>query len=237
MAAITYLTNLNMNRNQILNMTIENIDEDDVINPVVGQLIFDPSDGQLKFYDGVIWNVSNGRLPDRLIYRGSIFHTYNPVDYKTGDLYVFKSGGIAVNFGNIEVQIGDYVFYNEDSNSWVGIQGNVVPATTSTPGVVQIATNQEVLDGLDNEKVIVPKYLSNWENQTDKSLRRKRVFENQTINSEGLTLYHHIGKNYVTVSVYDSSGQKVDLDIIKDINMVTLKSNREINNMKIVISA
>lgn len=236
MAAITFISNLNMNRNQILNMKIQNIMEDDVIDPVLGQLIFDPQDEKLKFFDGIVWNVSNARFPDRLIYRGAVPHTYNPVDYKTGDLYAFTSGGIAINFGSIEVQIGDYVFYNEDSDSWVGIQGNVVPATISNPGVVKIATNQEVLDGLDNESVVVPKYLWNWEHQTDKELRRKRVFENQTVDNTGLDLYHHIGKNNVAVDVYDQTGQKIYLDITKDINMVTLRSNIQINGLKIIIS-
>jgi hypothetical protein len=237
MAAIIYLTDLKMNQNQIINASIENITEDDVIDPQIGQLIFDTNDGLLKFYTGTYWEISNARLPYRLIYRGSVPYNFNPTNYETGDLYIFNSGGTAINFNNLVVQAGDFVFYNGDINAWVSVQGNVTSATTSNPGIVEIATNEEVLAGIDAERVVVSKYLSNWENQTDKALRRKRVFENQTINSEGLVLYHHIGKNNVAVDVYDSTGQKVYLDIEKDINMITLKSNIEITGIKIVISA
>lgn len=110
MAAIQFLTDLNMNMNQILNMKVQNITEDDVIDPAIGQLIFDPDDGQLKFYTGEIWEISNARLPDRLIYRGAVPYDYQPQNYETGDLYVFTSGGIAIHFGNLEVQAGDYIF-------------------------------------------------------------------------------------------------------------------------------
>jgi hypothetical protein len=238
MASIQFYTDLNLNRNQIVNAVIENTTEDQA-TPAIGRLIFDTDIKALKYFDGTQWQISKARMSGLLVYKGAIPHDLNnePDSPQTGDLYVFNSAGITNGFGAVEVQIGDYVVYDGIYWGWIVIQGNVISATTEIPGVVKIASNEEVLEGINAEKVTVPQYLSNWENQTDKVLRRKRVFENQTVNSSGLTLYHHIGKNNVTVDVYDYNGQKIYIDVEKGINNVILKTNVEITGIKIVISA
>ena len=129
MAAIQFFTNLNLNRNEIQNAVIENTTENDIQNPVIGQLIFDTDIASLKYYDGETWQISKARMPGLLVYKGMIRHDVGsePSDPKTGDLYVFSSGGMTNGFGAVEVQIGDFLLYDgtETGWAWTVIQGNV----------------------------------------------------------------------------------------------------------------
>ena len=241
MAAIQFFTNLNLNRNEIQNAVIENTTENDIQNPVIGQLIFDTDIASLKYYDGETWQISKARMPGLLVYKGMIRHDVGsePSDPKTGDLYVFSSGGMTNVFGAVEVQIGDFLLYDgtETGWAWTVIQGNVVPATIANPGVIRLANNMDVITGIDAEKALVSKYLKNWENQTNKALRRKRVYVDQTVDSLGLILYHNIGKNNVMVNTYNMSNERIDFDVEKNDGYIVLKSNFSISGIRVVISA
>jgi hypothetical protein len=238
MAAKKYFSNLDLNQNQIKSAVLETTTSAGIASPGNGQIIFDTGSNVLKYYDGATWQSPVGRFEGTVVYKGSIAHNAaSPGTVTNGDIYAFSSAGVATNYGGATVQIGDFVVYDGDAEDWTVIQGNVVEASTSSKGIVELATGQEAIDGTDTAVAISPASLDSWSEQEDKTVARKRVYTSQTINSSGLTLTHAIGKNDPYVSVYSSSGQRVHLEITKGDGTIVLTSNVELSGATVVISA
>lgn len=236
MAAKKYFSNLDLNKNQIKSAVLETTTSAGVASPANGQIIFDTGSNVLKYYDGTTWQSPVSRFEGAIVYKGSIGHdAAAPGTVTNGDLYVFTSAGTATNYGGGTVEIGDYVIY--DGSSWTVIQGNVIQSSTTAKGIVELATNEEAITGTDVDRAIVPSSLTAWADETDRTIARKRVYTSQTINSSGLTLTHSIGKNNPYVSVYNSAGQRVSLEITKGTGTVVLTSNVELSGATVVISA
>ena len=53
-----FLTNINLQQNQITNVAIHNISNSSIVSPVVGQIIYD-ADGKIKFWNGSGWETSS----------------------------------------------------------------------------------------------------------------------------------------------------------------------------------
>lgn len=238
MAAKKYFSNLDLNLNQIKNAVLETTTSAGVASPGDGQIIFDTGSNVLKYWDGANWQSPVTRFEGRIVYQGTIAHDASaPGTLTNGDLYVFTSAGTATNYGGGVVEIGDYVIYDDNSETWIVAQGNVIQASTSAKGIVELATTAEAETGSDTQRAIVPDTLDAWAEQTDKTVVRKRAYTSQTINSSGLTLTHAIGKNNPYVSVYNSGGARVSCEITKGDGTVTLTSNVEISGATVVISA
>lgn len=236
MAAKKYFANLDLNQNQIKNAVLETVTSASVVSPGAGQVIFDTGSNVFKYYDGETWQSPVTRFEGQIVYKGSVAHNAAaPGTVTSGDLYVFTSSGTATNYGGGVVEPGDYVIY--DGSSWVVIQGNIIEASTTSKGLVMLASDVEAAAGSDTSKAIVPSSLLAWADQEDKTVIRKRAYSSQTINSSGLTLTHSIGKNNPKVSVYNSDGAKVNLEITKGTGTVILTSNVEISGATVVISA
>jgi hypothetical protein len=236
MAAKKYFANLDLNKNQIKSAVLETVTSASIAVPLAGQVIFDTGSDVFKYYDGSAWQSPVTRFEGQIVYKGAVGHdAAAPGSVTNGDLYVFTSSGTATNYGGGVVETGDYVIY--DGFNWTVIQGNLISASTSGKGVVQLATNVEAIAGSDTSKAIVPSSLTAWADEEDKTIVRKRVYSSQTINSSGLTLTHSIGKNDPKVSVYNSAGAKVSLEITKGTGTVILTSNVEISGATVVISA
>lgn len=238
MAAKKYFSNLDLNQNQIKSAVLETTTSAGVASPGNGQIIFDTGSNVLKYYDGATWQSPVGRFEGTVVYKGSIAHNAaSPGTVTNGDIYAFSSAGVATNYGGATVQIGDFVVYDGNAEDWTVIQGNVVEASTSSQGIVELATGQEAIDGTDTAVAISPASLDSWSEQEDKTVTRKRVYTSQTINSSPTTLTHAIGKNDPYVSVYSSSGQRVHLEITKGDGTIVLTSNVELSGATVVISA
>jgi hypothetical protein len=239
MAAKKYFSNLDLNQNQIKNAVLETVTSASLTTPGTGRIIFDTGSNIFKYYDGTAWQSPVTRLEGQLVYKGSILANADaPESPKAGDVYVFSSAGEAIHYGGEIVEVGDYVVCNGAifGSLWVVIQGNVVQSSTSGKGIVSLATDEEAKTGNDTAKAIVPSSATAWEDETDRTVVRKRVYTSQTINSSGLTLTHLIGKNDPYVSVYNSSGARVSLEITKGDGTVILTSNVEISGATVVIS-
>jgi hypothetical protein len=244
MAAKKYFSNLDLNQNQIKSAVLETTTSAGVASPGNGQIIFDTGSNVLKYYDGATWQSPVGRFDGAVVYKGSIAHNAaSPGTVANGDLYAFTSAGIATNYGGTYVEAGDFAVYDANAEIWTIIQGNVVEASTSSKGIVQLTTDEDAIDGVSTDKAVVPSTLLAWADETDvteanrKQIIRKRVYASQTINSSGLTLTHSIGKNNPYVSVYSSSGQRVHLEVTKGDGTVVLTSNVELSGATVVISA
>ena len=224
MAAKKYFVDIDLNKNELVSAVLQNIASGSVSTPVAGQIIFDSGDSVLKYYDGSAWQASQTRLEGALQYKGAIAHDASaPGDPQSGDLYVFSSAGTATAFGSVVVEIGDFLIYN--GASWDVIQSNVVNATTTDKGIVELATDAETITGTDDGRAITPSNLTAWADQTDKTVVRKRVYSNQTIATTGTTLTHGIGSDDPQVVVYDSNDDEVDVLVEIGSGTVTLTVN------------
>ena len=242
MAAKKYFANLDLNQNQIKNAVLETVTSASVVGPSSGQIIFDTESSVLKYYDGTTWQSPVTRLEGQMVYKGAVAHNASaPGTVTSGDLYAFTSSGVATNFGGSVVEAGDYALYNGDS--WMIIQGNTIEASTTSAGIVQLATDEETIDAIDTSKAASPSGLTAWADDMNtlaanrKQIARKKVYTSQTINSSGLTLTHAIGKNNPQVSVFNSAGAKVSLEVTKGNGTVVLTSNTSLSGATVVISA
>ncbi len=150
------------------------------------------------------WDASTGSFPT-----GS-----NPVaGTKKGD-YWYVTGAGTIDGASFD--IGDVIVAKIDNAStvfasdWIQLEVNRDQATTSTMGLVELATAPEALDGLDYERAITPNTL-------------KYVLDNRTggystlIGGAGTSydIYHTLGTTEVIVALYDtSSGEEVIADVI-----------------------
>lgn len=236
MAQKKFFVDINLNKNQLVNAALENISSSGVASPATGQIIFDTGDSKLKYYTGSIWQSAETRFEGALQYKGAVAHSATaPVDPAKGDLYVFNSAGTATNFGGTVVQSGDFAIYN--GSGWDIIQGNIVSASESVAGIVELATDAETITGTDTARAVTPANIAAWATQTDKTIVRKRVYSGQTISTTPLVLTHALGNSDVQVQVYNSSGDMIEVLVTKGSGTITLTANSSIpGNCLVVIS-
>ena len=235
MAQKKFFVDINLNKNQLVDAVLEKISSSGVTGAVAGQIIFDTGDSKLKYYNGSVWQSAESRFEGALQYKGSVAHNATaPADPAKGDLYVFNSAGTATNFGGTVVQSGDFAIYN--GSGWDIIQGNVVSASESVAGIVELATDAETITGSDTSRAVTPANIAAWATQTDKTLVRKRVYTAQTISTTPLVLTHALGNSDVQVQVYNSSGDMIEVLITKGSGTVTLTANASVASCLVVIS-
>ena len=150
--------------------------------------------------DGMIWTAPTGRqwvyrsnIPgwesmaatgnSNIVYRGGIDLTQDPDtqynDIEAGNQFAVGVGASPVDnalypgLGGENISAGQIVMY--DGNEWQYLN-NVPYATTTVPGVIELATEQEAVDGTDNTKAMTP-------------LRVQQAIPEATIEVEGKTRY------------------------------------------------
>jgi hypothetical protein len=238
MAAQKYYANIELNQNQIKNIVVETTTPATVGSTISGRVIFDTGNSILKYYDGTNWQSVETRFDGQILYKGNIAHDADSASSPVqGDLYVFSSAGTATNYGNVVVEVGDYVIY--DGTNWKVIQGNVILASETNSGLVRLADEvgySEVTLETD-DVVMTPADAYIWADQTNKTVVRKRVYTGETINSSGSIYTHGIGKDDVRVTVYDSNSNIINLQVVKGSGTVTVTSNSEESGLTVVISA
>lgn len=242
MAAKKYFVDIDLNQNELVGAVLQNTTTAGIANPVAGQIIFDTDTDTLQYHDGTNWQSAETRLDGALQYKGGKAHDAAAVtNPQVGDLYVFTSTGTATYYGNQVVEIGDFAICKVGgtvTQEWDVIQRNTVYASTSTAGVVQLATDGDTITGSNTTYAITPANLTAWAGQTNKTVTRKRVFSGQQITTSGTTLTHEIGTDNPHVTVYDSTGAEIEVLIEKGSGTVTLTVNgTNKNNNTVVISA
>lgn len=233
MAAKKYFVDLNLNKNQITEFSLENRDANPSF-PVSGEIYFNSVDKKIKFYDGTSWQAIGEIAANYVVYRGTLAHTASvPASPKSGDLYIFSSSGTATNFGSPVVEAGDFIIYN--GTSWDVIQRNLdlQIATDTSTGVVELATQNEVNTGTDASKVITPATLSGY--IINKAIPSILLFENQTITVAGTTLTHNLNNKNVILEFYDGNEKIILSYTTPTVNTVNIKSTFELTGIKVLI--
>ena len=241
MAAKKYFVDIDLQKNKLVNVVLENTTPSAAggQNAGTGRIIFDSEEKVLKYYDGVAWQSSETRLDGALQYKGSIAFNGTPTASQTGDLYVFSKSGttLIASFGAEKlVEAGDFAIKNADG-TWDIIQGNVVDATTSVKGAVTLASDSDTTTGTDAAKAITASNLTAWANQANKTLLRKQVITGVEIKTTQTEVPHSIGTDNPYVMVYDSAGNEIEVLIELGTGSVKLTSNSIINNATVIVMA
>jgi hypothetical protein len=235
MASKKYFVDLDLQKQSLLQAVVQNIAASGVISPSIGQIIFNLQTNQLAYHNGSDWQNVSQVTVDTVNYKGGIAASGTVSNPDTGDMYIFTTSGIATNFGGVTVEAGDFTIYN--GLTWDTIQRNIDYATTSTSGFVQLSTDSEAISGTSTTKVITPSNLTAWQNQTDKTVVRKRVYTNQSLSTTPLVLTHGIGSSDVVVQVFDSiSGEEIIVDIVKGSGTVTISTNTSITANVVILA-
>lgn len=130
-----------------------------------GRVMFDTVTGRVLYDDGVnIQIIANlNDLTGLLDFKGGYnANTNTPnlvsgVGVLKGDYYVVTVAG---SFYGTALEVGDSLFANVDAPvtlaGWTVVQANVVYATETVAGIVQLATQAETNTGTNDSKVITP---------------------------------------------------------------------------------
>jgi Zn/Cd-binding protein ZinT len=148
-------------------------------------------------------------------------------------MYIFTTAGTVTWASNAIVQAGDFVIY--DGTKWDVIQKNVEAATESVAGYVQLATDTETNAGTVNTKAVSPRRLSDY--RLNKKLASTYVVSSTAISTSGTNIDHNLNSDLVSVSVYDSDGYQIEVQVlIASNNRVTLTSGTtSLSACKVVI--
>jgi hypothetical protein len=233
LAAKKYFVDLNLNKNQITEFSLENRQSNPAL-PVSGEIYYHSIDKKIKFYDGSSWQSIGEISADYLVYKGTIAHSASaPSSPKIGDVYVFSSSGTATNFGGAVVETGDLLIYN--GSSWDIIQKNLnlQTATETETGLVEIATQNEANAGTDTARVITPATLDGY--RLNKNLTSAIVFDNQTITVAGTTLTHNLATKNIVLDFYLNDEKIVLSYSMPTTNTVTVKSTMEISGVYVTV--
>jgi hypothetical protein len=233
LAAKKYFVDLNLNKNQITEFSLENRDNNP-ISPVSGEIYFNSVDKKIKFYDGSSWQAVGEVAANYVVYRGTLAHNASvPASPKSGDLYIFSSAGTATNFGSPVIEVGDFIIYN--GSTWDVIQKNIdlQTATETSTGLVELATQDEADAGTDSSRVITPVTLNGY--RINKAIPSILLFENQTITVAGTTLTHNLNNKNISLEFYDGNEKIILSYTTPTSNTVTVKSTFELTGIKVLV--
>jgi len=94
-------------------------------------------------------------------------NTTDPTDGDVGGTYVVTVAGTGVSsFWSTALEIGDVIIQENDPATteadWVVVSRDIIPASETVAGVVELATQAEVNAGTDTARAITPDTLSNY---------------------------------------------------------------------------
>jgi hypothetical protein len=154
----------------------------------------------------------------------------------TGDFYLFTTAGSNTWEGTTVVEIGDSVVW--DGTAWKFIQGNVIDATETVKGVVELATTAEVITGSDTSRAVtaagVAAKLSDY-----KAGKVYFITSASLTANVALTVAHNLAlqnRNAFIVNVMDSAHSAINVDVDSvDQNNLTLTSTVALTGVSITV--
>lgn len=177
-----------------------------------------------------IWNgsafISPGSVSGAMTFKGAVaFGATEPGSPATGDYYVFNTAGTNTWNSSDVVQVGDSAVWN--GADWSFIQGNVLAASESIAGVIEIATQAETNAGSDDARAVTPLKLATY--ATAKAFSKTYYAGSLTlVANTPLTVTHGLAlqnRNAFVCKVVDSSHSEVSVDIDSvDVNSFTITS-------------
>lgn len=177
-----------------------------------------------------IWNgsafVVQGGVAGAMNFKGVVaYNASEPSSPATGDYYVFSTAGTNTWNTSDVVQIGDSVVW--DGTNWQFIQGNVLAASETVAGVIEIATDAEMNTGTDDTRAATPLKVKNY--IAARGLAKTYFNSSLTlVANTPLTVTHSLAlqnRNAFVCKVCDSAHSEVSVDIDSvDVNSFTITS-------------
>lgn len=216
---------------QLLNFRVHNITTTDrgtlagtLSGSHKGLSVFDTDLNAIYIWNGSAFQ-SVGTVAGAMTFKGVVaYNATEPGTPATGDYYVFNTAGTNTWESSDVVQIGDSVVW--DGTNWKFIQGNVIAATTSIAGIVELATDAESSTGTDTVRAVTPSGLTQF--YTDKKLAKVYFISGASlVANTPLTVTHNLAlqnRDAFTINVMSSNSQvSVDVDST-DTNSLTVTS-------------
>lgn len=139
MATRKFVANLNLNQNELQNAVVQNLSTAPA-NPKAGQEYYNTADNTLYVYNGTAW--VNALSQGGYTFKNGVKQTANTMDVELN----IATGG---NAGNVTL--------TANSN---GLAASAPTASTSTAGLIEIATDSEVSTGTSEVLAVNPKQLA-----------------------------------------------------------------------------
>jgi len=233
MATKTFLYNLDLNFNELINSKFQILATDPAV-PLQGQFWYNSTSNRFKYYDGTsTQEVANlNDIVGLLNYKGGYDAATNTPDLDTtpaagtikkGDVYTVTVAG---NFFTEPVSPGDMIIAEIDDpaalSDFTVVEQNLNPATETVAGYIRIATQAETDAGTNDSIAITPLKLATYIasqgftrkfavdlDSTDPAVTRV-VAGGQTT----FTVTHNLGTDDANVSVRRiSNGREVAISV------------------------
>jgi hypothetical protein len=199
-----------------------------------GLFVYDTDLEIVQIWNGSLFKEASAAVLGAVTYKGAYTNlTTAPATSKDGDLYVFTGtagtlawSGITFN-PNGDVQVGDQII-RRNATQWDVIQGNVVDASETVKGIIEIGTQVEIDAGLLDDKAVTPVKLKNY--VINKGIVRGYgedavtfVANTPKVITHGLNL---VDAKTCSVEVKNSAGEVEGFDVTgATTNTVTVTSN------------
>ncbi|PSB26217.1 hypothetical protein [Stenomitos frigidus] len=208
-----------------------------------GLLAWDTDLNELYAWNGTAWVRAVTTITGAMTFRGGIAASANPPSTPAnGDTYVFTSAGtLNGTWSPVDtVAIGDQAIWDSAASVWRYIQGNVVSASTSVEGTIQLATQTEVSTGTNAQKAVTPSTLAGYVPDNALTARLTRRFATNITSlvvGTPQTVTHNLNlanQNDVVVECWQG-GLKVELAVSSSsANAVIVESNVALSNVRVI---
>jgi hypothetical protein len=228
---VNFYSPIDLQENELRKHVVEKI-AGNASTPAEARFWYDTVAKKIKYYNGTSVVTVGDQTPGAMTYRGTIPITATePVAPATGDVYIFSGAGVTTNFGAQDVQAGDFVVYN--GATWDVIQGNVVIASTTAAGIVELATDAETQAGTDATRAVTPEGLAN--DYLAKGITASQsIAQNLTANTDVTYTFTNLA-SVMSFIVLNSTGDQIFLDARKTgANTVRLNSNVALTGVEVL---
>lgn len=201
-----------------------------------GLSVWDTDLSKLYIWDGSAFQTP-GAVAGAMTFKGVVaYNASEPGSPATGDYYVFSTAGTNTWESSDVVQIGDSVVW--DGTNWKFIQGNVLAASETVAGVLEIATQSETNTGTDDVRAVTPLKLATY--ATTKAYAKTYYAASLTlVANTPLTITHSLGlqnRNACVAMVWDSTHSAISVDIDSvDTNSLTITSAVALSGAQICV--
>ena len=202
-----------------------------------GLLVYDTDLNGFYVWNGSAWAAVTSTVSGAMTFKGVVaFNATEPTSPATGDFYLFSNSGSNTWEGTTVVEAGDSVVW--DGTAWKFIQGNVLDASETVKGVVELATTGEAETGTDTTRAVTPAgvqaKLINY--------RAAKVYYGSSISltaNTPATVAHNLNlqnRNAFTINVMDSGHSAISVDVDStDQNNLTLTSAVSLTGVSVTI--
>jgi hypothetical protein len=234
---------------QLTNARLQNVADADALaaitSPGVGQIVYRVDTDDLMIYDGSVWDTVRPVIEGDVIFRGTVDASATldgqSVAAVSGNQYVVTTAGTLTMTGvtftpSAVAEIGDVILFTSASAASV-LQRNVIAASETEAGIVELATTVETAAGTEAALAVTPAGLASAM-QTNRYTRQYTATVSLSADTP-LTVTHNlalVSKDAFVINVMNSSGSAISVDVDStNANELTLTSNVALSDAVVTV--